>query len=154
MKKRNKFLGILGLLIGVIPGIILYVIASRLRIFASITVVAIFYGSIFGGSFFSNLFSGESDENEINDGMKYYEEEDNLSKGTVALATLFSLIGVYIAEVLDYTLSIVKEYPEVPFSEAFNFSLTDIFQSPVYLLISCVIVLFIGVSSMIKAGRN
>ena len=151
MKKENVLFGVLGSLVVIIPGIILYVILSQVNFYASIAAIAIIYGSMYAYRYMARI--GIKNENYDNRKSGFYIDESISIFGT-AVSIIASIAGVFIAEVGDMIIRFRKGFPGSSIGEALSPAINAVMEHTIFYLIISIIIVVVGGIGFYMRNKN
>ena len=137
MKKGNILLGLIGAIIGSLPGVAIYVGLTMIRVFSSWSGFVALYCAIFMYTLFSR----------------------KLTKLGVVISIIVSCASMILAEVIVTSINIANRY-HFPFFEVFkNFlkiypKITNKFSFWIYPVIACAFVLIGGFGYLVGKNKN
>ena len=151
-----RMLGILGSFLGVIPGVILYVLLTRINFYGSIAAIIMYYGAVGGYNFLTEKLKKKNyDEIQERESRFNAIKKENFSPFSFLFSVIPSILGVYLAEVINFSMDIKAEYPESPIGEIVPFAMANVFSPEfnylIYIIISCALVIISAVVLFYKS---
>ena len=142
-----EILGMLGSFIGVIPGIILYVVLTRINFYGSIAAIVMYYCAVGGYHFLIEKLK-KKDYDEFQERKSRFNTitRENFSPFGMVFSAIPGIIGVYLAELINFILDLKANNPGVPIGKITSYAMENIFSSEypylVYGVISCGLIVF------------
>ena len=132
-----EILGMLGSFIGVIPGIILYVVLTRINFYGSIAAIVMYYGAVGGYHFLIEKLK-KKDYDEFQERKSRFNTitRENFSPFGMVFSAIPGIIGVYLAELINFILDLKANNPGVPIGKITSYAYL------VYGVISCGLIIF------------
>ena len=151
-----RMLGILGSFLGAIPGVILYVLLTRINFYGSIATIIMYYGAVGGYNFLTEKLKKKNyDEIQERESKFNAIKKENFSPFSFLFSVIPSILGVYLAEVINFSIDIKAEYPESPIGEIVPFAMANVFSPEfnylIYIIISCALVIISAVVLFYKS---
>ena len=140
-----EILGMLGSFIGVIPGIILYVVLTRINFYGSIAAIVMYYGAVGGYHFLIEKLK-KKDYDEFQERKSRFNTitRENFSPFGMVFSAIPGIIGVYLAELINFILDLKANNPGVPIGKITSYAMENIFSSEYpYLVYGVIIFLLI-----------
>ena len=136
----------IGSFLGVIPGVILYVLLTRINFYGSIAAIIIYYGAVGGYNFLTEKLK-KKDYDELQERESRFNtiKKENFSPFSLLFSVIPGIIGVYLAEVINFSMDIKAEYSESTIGEIVPFAMANVFSPKfdylIYIIISCALII-------------
>ena len=119
-----EILGMLGSFIGVIPGIILYVVLTRINFYGSIAAIVMYYGAVGGYHFLIEKLK-KKDYDEFQERKSRFNTitRENFSSFGMVFSVIPGVIGVYLAELINFNLELKANNPGVPIGNITSYAM-------------------------------